>query len=79
MSYKNLNSLTENIHDTNPKTLEIATAQIGVEEIPRNSNAGPEVEIYLRSVGLTKGYAWCMALFTGARRKRHYKLMPKIL
>ncbi|MCC9066376.1 CHAP domain-containing protein [Flavobacterium piscisymbiosum] len=43
------------------KTLEIATAQIGVEEIPRNSNSGPEVEIYLRSVGLSKGYAWCMA------------------
>ena len=43
------------------KTLEIATAQIGVEEMPRNSNAGPEVEIYLKSVGLGKGYAWCMA------------------
>ena len=43
------------------KTLEIATAQIGVEEIPRNSNAGPEVEIYLKSVGLGRGYAWCMA------------------
>lgn len=43
------------------KTLEIAIAQIGVEEIPRYSNAGPEVEIYLKSVGLTKGYSWCMA------------------
>ena len=43
------------------KTLEIALAQVGVEEIPRNSNSGPEVEIYLRSVGLTKGYSWCMA------------------
>jgi len=43
------------------KTLEIAIAQIGVEEIPRNSNSGPEVEIYLRSVGLAKGYPWCMA------------------
>jgi hypothetical protein len=40
------------------KNLEIATAQIGVEEIPRNSNSGPEVEIYLRSVELSKGYAW---------------------
>ena len=43
------------------KTLEIAIAQIGVEEIPRNSNSGPEVEIYLKSVGLPKGYSWCMA------------------
>jgi len=43
------------------KTLEIAIAQIGVEEIPRHSNSGPEVEIYLKSVGLTKGYSWCMA------------------
>ncbi|KLT67795.1 MULTISPECIES: CHAP domain-containing protein [unclassified Flavobacterium] len=43
------------------KTLEIALAQVGVEEMPRNSNSGPEVEIYLRSVGLGKGYPWCMA------------------
>lgn len=43
------------------KTLEIAITQIGVEEIPRNSNAGPAVEKYLKSVGLGKGYAWCMA------------------
>lgn len=43
------------------KTLETAITQIGVEEIPRNSNSGPEVEIYLRSVGLPKGNSWCMA------------------
>lgn len=43
------------------KTLEIAISQIGVEEIPRNCNSGPEVEIYLKSVGLGKGYSWCMA------------------
>jgi hypothetical protein len=43
------------------KTLEVAVTQIGVEEIPKNSNSGPEVEIYLKSVGLTKGYSWCMA------------------
>ncbi|WP_306353703.1 CHAP domain-containing protein [Flavobacterium sp. '19STA2R22 D10 B1'] len=44
------------------KTIEVAVNQIGVQEIPRGSNAGPEVEIYLKSVGLKKGYAWCMAL-----------------
>lgn len=43
------------------KTLEIAIAQIGVQEIPKYSNSGPEVEIYLKSVGLTRGYSWCMA------------------
>ncbi|MCH4829788.1 MULTISPECIES: CHAP domain-containing protein [Flavobacterium] len=42
-------------------SLEVATRQIGVQEIPKGSNAGPEVEIYLKSVGLGKGYSWCMA------------------
>lgn len=42
-------------------TLKIATSQLGVKEIPKGSNAGPEVEIYLRSVGLGKGFPWCMA------------------
>jgi hypothetical protein len=42
-------------------TLKTAVSQLGVKEIPKGSNAGPEVEIYLRSVGLGKGYAWCMA------------------
>ncbi|WP_166922451.1 CHAP domain-containing protein [Flavobacterium poyangense] len=51
------------------KTLEIATAQIGVEEMPRNSNAGPEVEIYLRSVGLDKGHPWCMAFVYWCNQK----------
>jgi hypothetical protein len=43
------------------KTVEVAISQLGVREIPKGSNAGPEVEIYLRSVGLGKGYSWCMA------------------
>jgi hypothetical protein len=43
------------------KTLQIAISQIGVQEIPKNSNAGPDVEKYLKSVGLGKGYSWCMA------------------
>jgi hypothetical protein len=43
------------------KTIEVAITQLGVEEIPKGSNAGPEVEIYLKSVGLGKGYSWCMA------------------
>lgn len=43
------------------KTLEIAGTQDGVQEHPKGSNAGPEVESYLASVGLLKGNPWCMA------------------
>jgi hypothetical protein len=43
------------------QSLQIAIAQLGVCEQPRNSNMGPEVNQYLRSVGLRPGYPWCMA------------------
>lgn len=43
------------------KSLEIAASQLGVQEIPKNSNAGADVEKYLKSVKLGKGYSWCMA------------------
>ena len=43
------------------KVIEKAISQIGVQEIPENSNAGPAVEKYLKSVGLGKGYSWCLA------------------
>ena len=42
-------------------SLQSAQSQIGIQEIPKGSNAGPDVEKYLKSVGLSKGYAWCMA------------------
>ena len=45
----------------NSLSLKIAQSQNGVEEVPKNSNAGAAVERYLQSVGLGKGYAWCMA------------------
>ncbi len=35
-------------------------SQIGVRELTGN-NDGPEVETYLSSVGLNKGYSWCAA------------------
>lgn len=41
--------------------LSYAQSQIGVQEVPKNSNSGEAVEKYLKSVGLGKGYAWCMA------------------
>jgi hypothetical protein len=43
------------------KVIALASTQIGVTEEPKGSNAGPMVEVYLHSVGLGKGYAWCMA------------------
>jgi CHAP domain-containing protein len=37
-----------------------ALSQLGVTEVGGN-NRGPEVEEYLRSVGLAAGFAWCAA------------------
>jgi len=41
--------------------INIAISQIGVEEVPKGSNSGPQVDKYLKSVGLNPGYSWCMA------------------
>lgn len=41
--------------------LQIANSHNGVQEIPRGSNSGPDVNQYLKSAGLTPGYPWCMA------------------
>jgi hypothetical protein len=46
------------------KALEIAASQIGVREKPLGSNRGPEVDKYLRSVGLNPAagsFPWCAA------------------
>jgi hypothetical protein len=43
------------------KALEIAIAQIGVQEDPGHKNTGKQVEKYLARVGLGPGYSWCMA------------------
>jgi len=45
------------------RILEIAGAEAkrGVREVPRNSNRGPEVDNYLKRVGLPPGHAWCCA------------------
>lgn len=59
------------------KALEIGITQIGVEEIPRNSNSGPEVEIYLKSVGLPKGYSWCMAFVYWCTQKAAIQMVVK--
>lgn len=41
--------------------VETALTQLGIEEKPKGSNAGQEVETYLKSVGLGKGFPWCMS------------------
>jgi hypothetical protein len=46
------------------RVLEVAGAQVGVREEPKNSNRGKQVDEYLRSVGIdpTRGsYPWCCA------------------
>lgn len=46
------------------KVLEIAASQIGVIESPPSSNRGPQVDVYLRTVGLNpegQHYSWCAA------------------
>ncbi|MBV8254998.1 MAG: CHAP domain-containing protein [Chitinophaga sp.] len=43
------------------KVLAVALSQEGVAEHPKGSNSGPEVNQYLKSVGLGPGASWCMA------------------
>lgn len=44
----------------NIRAMEIAESQIGVREAT-GKNDGPQVEAYLKSVGLGKGFSWCAA------------------
>ena len=43
--------------------LDTAATQLGVRETPGTPNRGPQVDAYIRSVGLdpTGGYSWCQA------------------
>src|SRR5262249_39265096 len=46
------------------RVLQIATSQIGVMEQPTGSNRGPQIDNYLRTVGLEPSqgsFAWCAA------------------
>lgn len=56
------------------KTILSAVSQIGVQEIPKGSNAGVDVEKYLKSVGLGKGYSWCMAFVYWCTQEASNKL-----
>lgn len=41
--------------------LKVASSQVGIMENPEGSNGGPEVDAYLKSVGLGTGFYWCAA------------------
>jgi hypothetical protein len=56
------------------QTILYAITQIGVEEVPKGSNKGPDVEKYLKSVGLGPGYSWCMAFAYWNVQKASIKL-----
>lgn len=43
------------------KALEVALTQLGVQEVPKGSNKGPQVDVYLKSVGINFPASWCMA------------------
>ncbi len=45
------------------RVLQIAAAEEAkqVREIPKNSNRGPEVDVYLRRAGVEPGLSWCCA------------------
>jgi hypothetical protein len=55
------------------EALRVAASQVGIMESPVGSNRGPEVDGYLKSVGLGPGYYWCAAFaywcFDQAARK----------
>ncbi|MVM33605.1 CHAP domain-containing protein [Spirosoma sp. HMF4905] len=43
------------------RVLAIAKSQIGISEVPHGSNRGPQVDLYLKTCGLSPGYPWCSA------------------
>ena len=59
-----------------------ARRRIGVRERPPGSNSGPEVDAYLRRVGLGPGHFWCLAFVyycvdEAARKRRTRNPLPK--
>jgi hypothetical protein len=72
-------TVTHNDRPADPllgKVLAVAAGQLHVRENPPDSNRGPEVDVYLRNVGLEprgNDYSWCAAFvywcFTQASKK----------
>ena len=57
------------------QALQIAQSQVGQSEQPKGSNSGPMVDEYLKTVGLSPGFAWCQAFvywcYNEAAKKLH--------
>lgn len=51
-----------------------AGSQLGVTEAPDHKNDGPAVKMYLASVGLPEGYAWCQAFVYWCAKQAAAKL-----
>jgi len=43
------------------KIVEVAKSQLDISEVPKGSNWGPDIQKYLKSVGITSPAPWCMA------------------
>lgn len=56
------------------EALKVAASQVGIMENPEGSNSGPEVNAYLKSVGLDPGYYWCAAYVYWCFQKASDKL-----
>ncbi|MBD0295225.1 MAG: CHAP domain-containing protein [Flavisolibacter sp.] len=48
-------------NDLLKETLKVARSQVGIMEVPPNSNRGPEVDSYLKCVNCPPGSYWCAA------------------
>jgi hypothetical protein len=48
--------------------LDVALTQVGVQEVPKNSNWGPRVKEYLRIAGISVPAPWCMAFVVWCHR-----------
>ena len=48
------------ITELRTQLIKIAESQVGIRELTGN-NDGPQIEKYLKSVGLGQGYPWCVA------------------
>lgn len=59
------------------KLLEVAKTQIGVEEIPRGSNWGKDVQKYLASVGINFPASWCMAFVYWCSEEANIRIPDK--
>lgn len=43
------------------RLLSVAGSQVGITEVPPGSNRSPQIDLILKSVGLSPGYPWCAA------------------